>query len=1497
MSTVPLPSTSPTTPSQLSSSPRLAAPQPVNRNAQTLTSLAMRRHSRALSNASSDSDEGSTATTKEQTKLSAVEGSPTHKGISPSRASQVEVSDDVAIVDLSATSSADQEGAKSDSPKMVPQAVPSPSQRHMLLQRRPSTEHVWRASSGASQAFGAEAAFSSHAPPFRSTSPAAATLGESPPKSRSFIGMPPRSGYELSDDPDDVGSEDGSVGSGRDSVGTNEDREDDEEESADEDIEDAEATDDDQRYLASSHAVEQKTEKPQRPSLRPGAVVTPAPLEEGADAWRDDLAMEEEGIDRAGEDREHDVQDEDEDEAPADEAPLMEESLTTLERIFLFAKSEMTYHRVLVSHSLADWVMEVELSEAVEFVIPLLNGLACDASEVCVTFAPQLHRVMWYFFRNCPLNSVDEPSQEAHTGQKEDEGEEERATRPRLSVSIFTPLLCALLLNSNAAIADAAQTAIVYFFARLQGLTLAGDTFEPSEDDTDGQNPDPGNVESRALQRRPFDQDTMLVNDAAAREEKRVPLEAYAFGPAARQKIVEEFLGNVAMAIGHLLKDGGGDQMDDHAESTPMPHQSEFQVDPAQQQTEADGLHNDDDDEVQKVREAAQADLHDLESGNSHRAEDLEMGQDTLEEGSSWAQGNQEDESGDTAMVSVDGASMTISIEEEAAVGRMASISLLCALATEALLSSDFLLAVVVPELLLLAEDRTFFVRKEAAVAFGSLARLIGTVEIEKHGILELFTNLCNDQIWHVRQAACLSTPNMLSQIPDRALRRSKVLELMDVFVNDVSRNVRVAALDIIGEVIYLFHQDQDGVPAKLLRHFLGLPWEEQENAAEEETHRMHEGYQTHQDGMHQIDGNSMHWDSAGSGIDYPFHAATTSEPDRPLVMAYNIPAVALTLGAEKWSILRTHHTELCNHMSPKVRRSLAASLHEIAKIIGKQAATADLAQCVAHFIDHKFEQDGDVKMALLEHIDEFLVHIDTDKALAALQLLQELWNDSDRFGMGVRFHNSWRLRQKLISKLPKLAQTFLLQDDQGILVLLMQSSLLDPVSAVRAEGVKAVTPLYHQFAEHDQVLADGFLGMLVDLCETRSGYRARVATLQALSELCKSPIQRASIELLVMPRLVELSKDDIPDIRLSLADLMSQICQVDRLYALTTSRTQSLIGILRRLAHDNVVSIREKIASLMTEEDLQKLGPASPQPERNRRELILGPADGGQHHPPSVMDEESSNNDHVQADDAALFAMDDEEDAETTMDADNGDLGDGGEQPLRRPAPSLVNSTLARRRFFNGPTHKQPLGQTDGTFGSSFAPADYSSRRHNQQLDPFADHYGEEGGTITLPEEDIEQVASYAVESNQHTFEYNSSAAEEDYTHHLLGVADNVNGVDGGAPQGLVPFNFDDDSILLESPERPLVLSQGDSAGQAPSSPAMNKGKNASRDPFLAFVAHQHFDRAGEGKLRKEEEQRVAMASDPYDHRSTPDAPLSPVQQRSTFEDDDEDEEHFRGE
>ena len=755
---------------------------------------------------------------------------------------------------------------------------------------------------------------------------------------------------------------------------------------------------------------------------------------------------------------------------------------------------------------------------------------------------------MWHFLRNCPLVEDDEyasQSQSQH-GSNDDEGVE-KATRPRLSVAVFTPLLCALLLNSNAAIAGSTQASIVHFFSRLQGFSiLDADQIDtntiPEEERQQQQQFSSG----KAQPKEAFDLDTALIRDAAARGEKRVALEGYDFGEGARKMVMDELLDHVALAIGNL-----------NIEHTTHAKEEDSQNGHIEHHDSGDDSVMDD---VPLTPNTASQSGDDLDTG------DTEMSLDFLEDGI----GSQEETQAGDATASLDNVSMTMSdVEEEVAVGRMACISLLAALGAEDLVSRSFLVDRIVPEMVKFASDHTFFVRKEVAVSMGALAKSIGYDVIKEQNLLAILETFCQDRIWHVRQAACLSLPNLFAQVPEGEVKRTKVVDIMRSFVGDVSRNVRVAALDIIGEMIYLFYEDGDGVPLELVRHFLGEAFDvdvkggikAQSTMAKRQSGSSSAGHDSMLDeslsavadmgwgglprSISTVNANGPSgWstDSNHSGPTMISHPNVGHmDPDRPLVMAYNFPAVILTLGKLHWPKLKEVHVQLCGNASSKVRRSLAASLHEIAKIIGVEWTTEDLYSIFHRFLDSRFEKDEEVKMAMLENADGFMEQLALPQALDSLKILLSLWNEEAN-GDPARFASNWRLREKLISLIPSLAKRYLLEDDEGVLVVLMQSAIVDSVSSVRTQGIRIVSSLYRIFEESDQVLADGFLGMLVDVGENES-YRGRVACLQCLAELCKSQLQRSSVEMLMMNRLVELSCDDVVDVRIALAQLVGLMC------------------------------------------------------------------------------------------------------------------------------------------------------------------------------------------------------------------------------------------------------------------------------------------------------------------------------------------------------------------
>jgi serine/threonine-protein phosphatase 4 regulatory subunit 1 len=64
-------------------------------------------------------------------------------------------------------------------------------------------------------------------------------------------------------------------------------------------------------------------------------------------------------------------------ELPAD-LVLDEQGLTTLEKIYLFSRSNAPFHRIFICHALPSFLDNVSPQDAVDYVLPLLSALAMD---------------------------------------------------------------------------------------------------------------------------------------------------------------------------------------------------------------------------------------------------------------------------------------------------------------------------------------------------------------------------------------------------------------------------------------------------------------------------------------------------------------------------------------------------------------------------------------------------------------------------------------------------------------------------------------------------------------------------------------------------------------------------------------------------------------------------------------------------------------------------------------------------------------------------------------------------------------------------------------------------------------------------------------------------------------------------------------------------------------------------------------------------------------
>ncbi|CAO3606909.1 unnamed protein product [Mucor fragilis] len=480
--------------------------------------------------------------------------------------------------------------------------------------------------------------------------------------------------------------------------------------------------------------------------------------------------------------------------------------------------------------------------------------------------------------------------------------------------------------------------------------------------------------------------------------------------------------------------------------------------------------------------------------------------------------------------------------------------------------------------------DPMFYVRKEAAAAVGSLSTTVPpNVALER--LLPLYLKLSVDTIWHVRRSCVFALP-LLCEVLPQDMKTTIAVEGVELFKNDVSRNVRNSLADITGEVISKFLPEdwketgQPGeVPEELLDFFLSLGNTTTTNANQ----------------MYKMDTERIH------------------------NCAYNFPAVVLTAGVGYWdSHLKDTYLNLTKDYQLKVRRTFAYSLHDIARIVGAERTERDLVQIFALYL---MDLD-DVKQGVLEHLSEFLNVLAVSSRNEYIPILAEVWD-------GVM--NNWHLRDILANQLRDISRLFDASRVVEHILPLAIRACHDEFASVRETGVEifpVILDIVKRTVDEDgenlsQVAADGIddtetlferqqkyaLALLNHVMEklddlVRSvAYRTRLVFTLICRSLLDAGINPADFASFFLPRLALLVKDPVVNVRIAASRTMHTLCSINGyrqdieniIYADEismedeSSPKQILDDIMYRLATDKDRDVRFYISDFISEEELEQ--------------------------------------------------------------------------------------------------------------------------------------------------------------------------------------------------------------------------------------------------------------------------------------------------------------------
>ncbi|CAO3566176.1 unnamed protein product [Mortierella alpina] len=336
----------------------------------------------------------------------------------------------------------------------------------------------------------------------------------------------------------------------------------------------------------------------------------------------------------------------------------------------------------------------------------------------------------------------------------------------------------------------------------------------------------------------------------------------------------------------------------------------------------------------------------------------------------------------------------------EAELGKMLVVVLLTSLAN--VLGKKRCTDYVLPTLERLAKKSQFYVRKEIVMALGTLCKIVDQETVIDR-LLPLYDVFVNDDTWHIRRACCTVLASFVSSLPVE-MKTAKVEQIYDLFSVDVSRSVRNSIMEVLGEVIAGFEKEK--VPDSLLKHFLSM------------------GQQP------------------------------LNEHELAVMCAFSFPAVILTAGRSKWEQMKPVYMRLAGTFRSPIRRSLACSLHEVARILGPELADRDLALA---FSDCLLAED-EVKEGVIGHVVDFVSCLSPKCRSEALRDIFNAWTELER-------SSNWRLRDSLAGQLPALCEIAEGDDLLQYLMPLSVRACTDGVSTIRESGVMAFPALWEASA------------------------------------------------------------------------------------------------------------------------------------------------------------------------------------------------------------------------------------------------------------------------------------------------------------------------------------------------------------------------------------------------------------------------------------------------
>ena len=276
---------------------------------------------------------------------------------------------------------------------------------------------------------------------------------------------------------------------------------------------------------------------------------------------------------------------------------------------------------------------------------------------------------------------------------------------------------------------------------------------------------------------------------------------------------------------------------------------------------------------------------------------------------------------------------------------------------------------------------------------------------------------------------------------------------------------------------------------------------------------------------------------------------------------AYTFPAILLTVGMEEWPRLKVVYDNLIKKDNSDILNTMAASIHEIAKIVGPTITASKLDPIAKHYLKSKKTLN-----IILSNLHEFLTVLDMEKRFPYLQLLKEIIDGSEY---------NWRQREIFASHCGDYAKLFDIEKVHETILPIVYDLLEDNVAQVRNIACREYVNVVMQLKSIPEYFGEA-VQFLLKLFNSISFRDRQCFILACEGFMCYEQIFSKHF----LTQFLTLQKDTVVNVRVTLARALYEHMKISGVLASNVH----IVRTIELLKNDKSKEVKESVTEASKE-------------------------------------------------------------------------------------------------------------------------------------------------------------------------------------------------------------------------------------------------------------------------------------------------------------------------